>query len=226
MSTSVSTSILQISAGLYGTGDDPVDSLLMRRGVANNLMHACDSMAQVRVNAWPTKVFGGNLDAYWTIDGPDFTAQWYPLGGMPFGPWPLTLRADGTPYRLIVQLAGATAAAGTVTFRVVIAPDYVSAVEGLTEDTDRVWEGSTTSTSAADVSGVSQGANSGLDYLDVSRTLAASWIRSHIAYDAVGGSSPVNVQQCLVSAWVFAKTTHTSAVPRLYGLRVAEYLAP
>lgn len=228
MSTSVSEKIELISSTLYGTDDDPVDSVLMRRGVANNLMHMCDSMGQVRVNFWPVlSSYANSLDSYLAIEGPDNTTGWYLFGGMPMGPWPLTLRADGTPYRLIVHMAGfMSSGLGTGTFRLVFAPDFATAREELFEDTDRAWEGSTTATSTSTITGASQGSGAYADYVDIDRDRAAAWIRDVTVYDAVSGAEPKSAQQCLTSAWVFARTTHTGAAPRLSGLRVAEYIAP
>ena len=228
MSTSISERIVRTDEGLYGDAGEYVDTVLMRRVVANNLHHAADSMGQVRVNYWPAKPFGGNLAGFAETDGIDEAGRWYLMGGCPMGPWPLTLRADGTPYRLVIRMAAAVSSgAGTADLRVIIAPSYSSALEGLTEDSDRVYLAANVSaTSSTLVTGVSQGDASSSTFLDVPRDLAVSWIQEWPTFDDVSGASPVSIQACMVSAWVFAKSTSTSAEPRLYGLHLHEYIAP
>ncbi len=228
MSTSVSERIVLTDEALYGDAGEYMDTVLMRRVVGNNLHHAADSMGQVRVNYWPAKAFGGNNSEYLETDGIDETGRWYLMGGCPMGPWPLTLQADGTPFRLVIRVAAAVSSgAGTSDFRFVIAPSYASAVAGLTEDSDRVFLcANVSATSAAYASGTSQGDNSSTTHLDVPADLAASWIRDVPTFDAVSGASPVTIQACMVSAWVFAKSTNTSSEPRLYGLHLHEHLAP
>ena len=228
MSTSISERIVLTDEGLYGDAGEYMDSVLMRRVVANNLHHAADSMGQVRVNYWPVKAFGGNHATYLETDGVDETGRWYLFGGMPMGPWPLTLRADGTPYRLVIRMAAAvTSDLGRSNFRVIIAPSYASALEGLYEFSDRVYQVSNVfNTTAMKVTGTSQGSAGSSTYLDVPRSLATSWITDVPTFDAVSGGTPVTVQACMVSAWVFAKSTHVSSDPYLYGLHLHEYIAP
>ncbi len=229
MSTSQTEQMIYAPESLYDGSEAPICASLTQRVVANNLMHGCDSMAQPRINFWPAKAFGGNNREYVEVDSVDEVDAWYLLGGFPMGPWPLTMAPDGRPYRLNVTMAGAVSAvAGNARFRLIIAPSYASARLGLTEDTDRVWQTTNVvnSTTPSVLTGLSRGDGASSTYIDVPRSMAQEWIRDLPAFDAVSGGSPVNVRACLVSAWVFAYTSNVTSQPRLYGLRVAEYLQP
>ena len=229
MSTSYHKGIVQFAPSLYGTDDDPMDAVILKSGVANGLLHCADSMAQVRVNymAPLSTAVANDTSTFGTVDGTPVAGTWYPLEGFPMGPWPLTLRADGTPYRLRIRAGGSlSGGAGTGTFRFIIAPTYADALPGRFESEDHIFETTTTSTSATWMTGTSQGDNSGATYIDVSRELASSWIRNVSIVDAASGASPGTVQQCLVSVWCFAKTTSAASVPRVHALHLAEYIAP
>jgi len=229
MSTSIHSGLVDFGATLYGAANDPIDTVIMRDGVANGLLHAADSFAQVRVNYMAVKsTLANGQDAYETIESSPTAGTWYLCGGSPFGSWPLTLNETGTPYKLRIRVgvAASTSNADTLTLRVVLAPDGLGGRER-DRSVDHVWEtswtASTTSTTPTWASGTSQGTAASATLLTVSQPQASSWRRNVSAFDAVSSASPMSVDQCLVAAYVYAKTTGT-ALPRLHALHIAEYV--
>jgi hypothetical protein len=226
MSTSIHRGIVEINTSHYGTDDDPIDTVTARDGILNGLLHCGDSMGQVRVNYMPIASAAANgQDAFETIEASPIANQWYRVGAAPFGEWPLTCRWDRTPYKLVVRLGAATSsAAGTTTFRVVICP-MMDAIAELDREVDHVWETSFAGTTTiAWRTGASQGSTASATLITVSRANALAWLRDVPIYDAVSSASPRSVQQCLVAAHVFAKTSNTGALPRLHALFIDEYV--
>jgi len=229
MSTSIHDGLVRFAGSLSGAAFDPVDTAIMRDGVANGLLHAADSYGQVRVNYHPIgAAFAGNdLDAFETIETDPVEDQWYAVGGAPFGSWPLTMHAaSATPYVLRVRLgvaASSTDGAVTHTYRVVIAPDG-AALEELPLSVDHVFEVSGgASSTIAWASGTSQGSIGSATLLTVTPAQADAWTRLVAAYDAVSSGSPTAIDQVLVNAWVFAKTTTSGVLPRVHALHLTEY---
>lgn len=222
MSTSIHEGIVEFAPSLYGAANDPMDTAIMRDGVANGLLHAADSMGQVRVNYFPIDSgFANNVDDFETTDTL-VVGQWSRIGGSPFATWPITLRSDGTPYVLRVRIFGAVSATvATATFAVVVAPLTDSALE-LERDRDNVFTATATATTPAWLSGTS-GTNSYTTRMEFTAEDSETWTREQGTFDAVSGASPVGIQQCLVSCVVFAKSTVAARLPRLYGLHVQEY---
>src|SRR5690606_23911407 len=102
---------------------------------------------QVRV-AWPP-YSGRHLSI--SSGSPD-TGTYYRIA--PFGPFPLTLKSDGTPYTLRVRLAGYATQAASITFRVAICAARNARREILANG-DNVVSASTSSTTSAWLSGSS-----------------------------------------------------------------------
>lgn len=234
MSTSIHSGIVEFADSYYGTDDDPVDTVLMRDGVANGLLHAADSMGQMRVNVMcvDSGVSNGQSE-YFAIDTPDPTiGQWYHMGGSPFGEWPLTIRQTGTPYRLRIRMAGYVDGGGgaaTATYQVVIAPTYEEAVSAIDRSVDYVWQATTTSTTNGWLTGATLD-SSNATYLDVPASVAgrAPWLATPSIWDAVSDgepTTPIN-GQVLVSAWVFAKSSTAQDAPRMTALQLQEFIAP
>ena len=231
MSTSIHNGLVSFASSLYGSAATPVDTTISRDGVANGLLHAADSYAQVRVNfVHPDySTFGGTAAYEYNqpVDSTPTASTWYRVEGSPFGEWPLTIHEDATPYVLRVRIAGASsggAGTGTITWRIVIAP----AARGLGElelPEDHIYETTgSTSTTVAWRAGASRGSGAYTTRVELSAAKAAAWTRRVSVYDAVSSATPRDVQQWLVAAHVFAKTTTALDVPRLYGLSVAEYV--
>lgn len=225
MSTSYHDGLVDFADALYGNDEDPVDAVVSRDGVANGLLHAADQMAQVRIN-WvglDTGVANGQ-NTYITTDVADPTADlWYYMGS--FEGWPLTLHADGTPYKLRIRLAAAAAGgSGNCRIRVVIAPTYPYALANLEAPADSIWESNdTTSSTPAWLGGLSQGSEADLTLVTVTRSEARSWTQLVNVHNAVGGADPSAVTQVLVGAYIFG-LTENSNVPRLHALHLSEYV--
>lgn len=229
MSTSYFDGIVDFGTALYGAGTDPMDTVIMRDGVANGLLHAADSMGQVRVCYHPIAVASAKPvhDSYETIDGSPVAGQWYALGAQPFGAWPLTLRADGTPYKLRIRV-GISASVNnqnTITLRFVLAP-LGRQYEERDRAADHVYQVSATAsavTSATWTAGTSQGSAASATLLTLDADTARSWIGFASTFDGVSGAAPVQVEQCLVALYAFGRTSGTS-LPRLHGLHLSEYI--
>lgn len=217
--------IVAIAPSLYGTDDDYMGAQT-HRDAFHNLLHAADQYGQVRVNyhPWADAVDEGQ-DTFETIDASPTAGQWYQVGGSPFGHWPLTLRADGSGYRLRVRIGGEISAGpGTSTFRVIIRPLGPLTRSQILEDADHVFEATTSSTTPAYLSGTSQGDDASSTLLRVTARQASAWTFNQSAFDAVSSASPISVQQVLVAAHVYAKTSSGSSLPRLHALHIAEYV--
>lgn len=228
MSTSIHRGMTDPYELLYGVDSSPVETALMRDGVANNLLHAADSFAQVRVNLAGIAVGltgSGRLGSE-TIDGA-VAGEWYPLGGQPMDSWPLTMHADGRPYLLRIRLGAAastTNGAVTITWRVFLAP-VGRQVEELHRFADHIWEASNAaSTTAMWLSGATQGSAGHATVLELDAPTASRWVQRVSTYDAVAGASPTTIEQLLVGLYVYAKTDNASVLPRLHNIYAAEFV--
>jgi hypothetical protein len=230
VSTSLHNGIVEFAASLYGTDDDPVENSIVRDGLANGLLHAADSMAQVRVNYFPILSAAANgQDTFETVESSPTTGTWYRVGGSPFGEWPLTLHADGTPYKLRVRIgvSASSSTASTQLVRVVIAPNSHAVLER-DLSADNVYQISfasgTVGTTPTWVAGTSQGDAASATLITVDADTARSWTRDVQVYDAVSSATPRDTMQCLVAAHVYALTSNASVQARLYALHIAEYV--
>jgi hypothetical protein len=224
MSTSIHSGLVAFAASLYGTDDDPVDTAIVRDGIANGVLHAADSMAQVRCN-----ILMRSAD-FFTIAASPSGSTWYRIQGSPFGEWPLTLHADGTPYRLRIRVgvAASSATSCTITFRIVVSPDTIARDE-MALEADHVYElafnpADAIGTTPTHVPGTSQGSIASATLLTVTRERASQWLKDVSVYDAVSSGTPRTIQQCMVSPHVFVKTTNSTCLPRLHALHIAEYV--
>lgn len=232
MSTSIHSGLVQFGTTLHGTDDDPVDSVVARDGVANGLLHSADSYAQVRVNVvFPdTSTFSAAAAEFGhVVDTSPVVDQWYPLGGGPFGEWPLTIHANGSPYKLRIRvgLSANSSSISTQTVRVVVCPTSIAVAER-DRAADHVYEltfgSGVVGTTPTWVAGQSRGTVASATMLTISAENAAAWVRSVNVYDAVSAATPRSVQQCMVSAHVFTKSPSTTIYARLHALHIAEYV--
>ena len=222
--------IVQFNAALYGTDDDPSDTVMMRDGVHHGLHHAADSMGQVRVNYMGIGADVVEAQAqFGTIDTPADTSTWYLVGGSPFGLWPLTVRADGTAYKLRIRIAGSvssTTGSPTATIRVILRPIRPLTTAEVLESIDSVFEATFTTTSPTwETTGSSQGVDSSATLMTVSSGQVREWTRDVAVFDGV--SSPADgrsIEQCLVAAHVYAKTSVTARLPQLNALHIQEFI--
>ncbi len=212
----------RLLTGLTFPAGDPVDASFARDYMVNNANHLADEHGQVRV-AWvssATAYSGGQGYIQPTTLAITNSYRSY----VKTNAWPIPIRQDDSSYRMRIRLAfAASAVAGTVTFRVVLAP--LGASEGflLTAPDEFSYEASATTTAVAWRTGVSKGplANATQIYLTAARAAGFSTLTSTIA--DVGGA-PTVAAQTLVALHIFAKTTHLSSQPRLYGVYAAEWI--
>lgn len=229
MSTSIHDGIVEFSAGLYGAADDPADTVLMRDGVANGLLHAADSYGQVRVSYCPiiSTFAGTSRESFATIEASPDADTWYEVGAQPFDQWPITCHADGTPYKLRIRIgtAGSQTKAGVdLTYRVVLAPPG-RAREELGRSVDHVYEAVVeASTTIAYATGSSQGSESHATLIELDAATARRWLTRTSIYDAISSGSPTSVEQVLVGAYVFAKCEDGDTLPRVHALHLTEYV--
>lgn len=93
MATSNQKCFVRYEAGGWGVGNDPASAALVRDSYAENVCHLADSAGQVRV-AWSSK--GTALGAGDTVDQPGKVLS--------FGPFPLSIREDGSSFRVRVRV--------------------------------------------------------------------------------------------------------------------------
>lgn len=229
MSTSIHGGLVELAGSLYGAATHPADTAQLRDGLANGLLHIADEFGQVRVNYCPiAPTFATNdLDAFETVDATPIADRWYQVGA-PFGVWPLTCASEGTPYRLRVRLAVASTAldaAETHDYRVVLAPDGRGREEMLLSE-DHVFAVTTSpqGTTGSWASGTSQGDLGHATLLTLDAPRARGWVSRVSVYDAVSSGSPRSIDQLLVAAYVFARTSDPTNLPRVHRLFLAEYV--
>ena len=247
--SSIHEGIVLFRSDVYGAADDPMDTVLMRDGVANGLLHAMDSMAQCRVN-WVGYQPGGSRFDYSIpirrqtslLDG-----TWVNLRGSPFGVWPITLKSDGSPYKLRIRAAVssakdvdpfaitvAPAVSVTQAFRFVLAP-LDAGIRERDVEADHAYQLAFTSGSpgvtASWIAGTTRGAGAYATYLELSRERAEEWTREVSVWDAVSASGGKSIRQCLVALHGFAYTgafesspgQNDGAVPVLRALHAEEF---
>lgn len=223
MSTSTFGYLVRAEAALYQDELVPVDTTLVRDVVVNNLNHAADEYAQVRVaySAAATSFSGGQ--GYVTPRTTLRSADEFNRVAT-FGPFPLSVSENGSSYKLRIRLAGASSDnTNTATFRVVLSPTNRAYGAAVSDLGPRVWEASTTSSTSAYLTGANvDDSDPTLIYL--SNALVGECTRNDIAtLDDLAGD-PATVSQCLVYLSVFAKVSNTATTPRLTALYAAEYV--
>lgn len=212
------------------TTDEPLDAATVRDGVVNNAAHLVQSSTQQRVN-W-VSLYG--TTAQGTPGGPltpgqDFSAfvpftQMIPMAC--FGPFPITMGADGIPAKLVVRLAGAVDGGATATFRVRLSPyvalgrasSWWSGPDGApAEDDPNTLEMTTAAAAAAwltsnptfvqyrDPAGIARSQ----EFINMPRSL---------------GGDPSTARVALFTLDVWGATTVNANQPRLHGLYAREYL--
>jgi hypothetical protein len=211
-----------MATAAYAAATCPVDPDITRDVICNNLDHYADSFGQVRwafspgVSTFVTK-------SYLTPRTADVVVNtWYQITAS--APFPLPLRADGSGYKLRVRLGGASSGGHAVKFALVIAPVAVAPAVLAASNTDASFEtATTTSASAAWLTGASQGIGAYTTMVALDAATAAGYVRNvDTPVDLSGAASAVS--QCLVSVVVYGSTANTGSVPRLYGGFAAEWV--
>lgn len=176
----------------------------------DSLRHLFDEYAQVRVN-WPVRSSG-----HYTAAGGTTITLWYPLLTFAF---PISLRSDGTSFRLRVRLTAAQSAANSGTFRAVLSSlSSAGRYANATADGGNVFSGATASTTPV----VLTPASSDIIYMDTDMVREA--VRDVRGYNAVSGAEPVDVAICDVALTIWSKTSNAAATSRIFGVYGAEYI--
>jgi len=202
----------RFNAADYVAQEEPFDTGLAR-DMVNDVRHLFDVHGQVCVE-WVTRTSSQYLEpATASTSAFQYIAS--------FGPFPLRLREDGTPYALRVRLAGKSSQGNSVTFRAVVgaaevlAGDVAASSSGL--------EGSTTSMASTWITttNVVGGASSTLIALSVSSV--PEMVRGESVAADTASSEFHEIRWALAHLQVWGKTSNVLSMPRLTGVYVAEY---
>ena len=201
--------------------DAPIDAYTARDVVFNNALHMADEAGGVWVN-WVCvrDAISSKAGAEYGVGDILGASEWNRL--MSFGPVNLTLFDDYTPYQLRCALLGADAAgagADYAEFAIVIGDFYGSRayVDGTGPS---ILFAQTTSATPAWLAASTPAS----DLITLERRHIDPRLVRRATLDDTGGLA-VEVVTCEVWVNVWARATG-AAVPALYGLHVAEYLAP
>ncbi len=196
--------IIRVPGASFGE-DDAVDTGNARDGLVNNAIHTADMSGQVRVST--------------LLDGTSFmmgVPDVYQVQRViPFGPFPLSVRSDGSSYRLRIRVLGHSNAGSSVTFRAVLSPFQsgtpfaeaaVNVSEVATTSTTEAWRDfpSTIYLSPAQVAAATQG-------MRYPTTIAST-------------TSFTTSYACLVCVSVYLSQS-VSSEARIGGFYAAEYIA-
>lgn len=198
---------------LSGAGDTaPLSTALVRDRLLNNALHFADQNARTLVN-WTAPAV-----AY--VRTPVKISTTYEVVDS-IGPLPLTLQASGAPYRLRVELLGASSSGGSsVTFACVLSSGPMSdgaAPTDISAISDRAVEfTATTSTTAAWLT-----AAVGDVLFDPEASLGLSRTRFDTLTDTGGDATAVDVPTVYVTFYAKAAA---GATPRMWGAHVSEYV--
>lgn len=200
-----------LRTGRLWTGNTPVDASFARDVVLNNLCHAADEFAQVRVNFARTN-FNLADDAILRY-GADNTIdeQWRYVGSL--GRWPVPLRADGRSYRYRIRIAGASMdGSSTNQYRVILAPPDLAA-RYLNATEDFVFHAEAVSNSSAHwLTGTSMGPNVWADMMEIPAREAAIWTRVSRTLTTISGEDTGAVHP-IVSANIYGRTLYDDPDP-------------
>jgi hypothetical protein len=189
------------------------------RIILSNLNHLADEFAQARVAMSGTVAALSGKSGYLTSRTPVATNTPYLVVSYTF---PLSIRAAGQSYKVRVRVGGATAnAAAAATFRLVLSPgfDASAAVSGPTDAS--YTSGATSSTSAAWLTGASDGTNAYATMMELNSAQVDLCMAEFATSVSLGGD-PASVNVPWVTLSVFAETTNVTYVPRLYSLLASE----
>jgi hypothetical protein len=211
MSSSIFEGRLQFATAEHDA-DDPL-SAHYAQALANNALHYADEMSQVRV-AWRAlsgqklifKASGAVVNTFYRIAA--------------FGPFPWTLKSDGTPYVARVRLAGFSSDnTNTITLRAVLStPDRSrqnsSAYIG---DTANTMDATSASSTSAWLVGAST-------KMEPTKEHAGESIRRMHVITATGGTKVETVEVCMMTLSIWGSTANLAATPSLTGAYLAEYV--
>jgi hypothetical protein len=199
-------------------GTSAIDVVVCRDSLVNNVLHAADvANAKVLVdwNAPDTSLITGTPQTYLTGDTPMPAAgDWFPIAI--YGPFDLSVRADGTPYSLVVDLEMASSvAAASVQVAVQVGPvtDTPRDVLDVTGENSLEWTSSPTTRAWLTTTSPTK------LIVPQSRTYPPA---VHPTTDVAGGE-PREVIMSEVMLTFYGQSTAGVAEPRIYGVFVREY---
>ena len=198
------------ASALYAADDMPLDDKITRYHLVNNLNHYSDIHGQVLVH-WSCRSSIGPAKipyAYSTATG------WREV--MRSGPFPLSLRPDGSSYRVRIAVGGrlsnVAASPGKIAVMMStsvprVGSPYVSLGTGSTAAsyTDSIWiSDDITNTTSAFRSGVSQGPQAYTRMIALTADEVTSFMTTTSTPVDIGGADS-GVAQCIVQIMAFAK---------------------
>lgn len=213
--------IVPLPFGSFSLAGSPVDAGFTRDGLVHGLMTACDGIAQTRVNF--VSMAGQEANTSGTGQVPTgLGRRWRQFNASPFGPFPLTIGADGTPYKLRTRIAGYSDSGGSVKIAIAISPTRPQ-VSSLELAIDSIMSCTTTSTTDGWKNALSN-ETSNAHLISVSAQQASEWRRPTSVPNAVSGSAFRSTEQVMVYAWAFGiYLTGEASQPVLTGLHIMEY---
>lgn len=212
-----------IRTGLTVDSGSAIGASIARDYLLNNLLHLADEYAQVRMAM-------GNTTYLEALETNVFPDRYYLMASS--GAFPLPMRANRVPYALRIRIGGACSDAGTVSFRVVLAPPGLAAGYANPEDAagdpiapswDFVWEATATGSTASWLTGATTGPNASANLLTVDAETAAGWMVNTATLTDLAGDT-TTAQQCLVAVHVFASTADLARSARLHAAYAAEWI--
>lgn len=190
-----------------------------RDGPANNALHWADQRGQVLVNTWALTSSGEGGDLDMRPPAAVDTNVWTRIAI--FGPLSLSLKSDGTPYRIRSRMGGYSSTGASVDFRLTISS--FDSIERFVYDPPA--DGVETYTGITGTSAAYLTPDSGNNFINLDAATADTCIVTRATLDDVSGS-PRTVQVCEAFATVWGKTANTAALPVCAGLYLAEFYPP
>lgn len=202
----------------WPAAQDPIHGVMARDVAANNVNHYGDVYGQCRANfsACPLVPNSGYIEC-----SSDLTNQWHPMFST--GAFPVTTMHDGTPYRIRFHIAGSNGGASDVV-RFAVVLSRVGASRNVLDSAglDGWWQtGNITSSSAAYLSGTSQGTGAYARMVEMTAAERAACVVTSETIADVSGPS-IGVSQTLVEVSVYAQHDKLSSRARLYAFSAWE----
>lgn len=206
--------VLELYSAARFADNDAINTQEWRDGPANNALQWADQRGQVLVNA-ATIVGGREIEPPDPVD----TTTWTRIAV--FGPLSVSVRDDGSPYRLLVALGGYSDVGNSVDFRLTIS-DFGSIDSFLYE---APADGVETYTGITATSSAYLTPDSGNDYINIDPETADAATLSRGTYTDVSGT-PRTVRLCELWAVIWGKTSNLASKPIATNLWIQEYFPP
>lgn len=214
--TSPKSGRARFATSLY-QADDPIDSAFARNVAGNNALHGADEQCRVLIN-WssmvPAVAAAGKPSTTVGITGGGTFDQWIPV--RTFGPFAISVRENGLPYKLRVRCASSVTIAGpTATIAVT-----VGSAETLS---DIVYSTGENGVEFVPASGTTPTVLTPTtsDIITLSRSeIEGAYVGRPTLDDTAGSEIEVVVPEVVVRLWAKRSTTPI----RIHQLHVAEYV--